>query len=83
MDLLELRDKNIDVSMNIASRKDEENSIEYIDLIAPRLTSKIILDVQNRSTIGAEYIFNGFKEQNYFHENVHMQRTVMNILARE
>ncbi|EPI18335.1 hypothetical protein D355_00330 [Enterococcus faecium SD1C-2] len=82
-EILELRDKNIDVSMNIASRKDEENSIEYIDLIAPRLTSKIILDVQNRSTIGAEYIFNGFKEQNYFHENVHMQRTVMNILARE
>lgn len=71
------------MSMNIASRKDEDNSIEYIDLIAPRLTSKITLDVQNRATIGAEYIFNGFKEQNYFDEDNHMQRTVTNILARE
>lgn len=68
------------VAMNIASRKDFESSIEYIDLLTPRLTSEIVLEVQNRSTIGAEYIFNGFKEQNYFNDIQHFQRKLIYLL---
>ncbi|HCM86215.1 DUF6731 family protein [Enterococcus sp.] len=80
-DVKELNEKSeSDVAMNIASRKDLESSIEYIDLLTPRLTSEIVLDVKNRSTIGAEYIFNGFKEQNYFDDVNYMQRKLIRLL---
>ncbi|MDT2810168.1 hypothetical protein P7H43_06710 [Enterococcus asini] len=80
-DVVMLKDKDSsNVAMNIASRRDFESSIEYIDLLSPRLTSEIVLEVQNRSTIGAEYIFNGFKEQNYFDEKNHMQRKLIRLL---
>lgn len=71
------------VSMNIASREDLNSSIEYIDLLTPRLTSEIVLEIQNRSTIAAEYIFNGFKEQNYFDTKNHMQRRLIRLLPME
>ena len=69
--------------MHIATRKDIESSIEYIDLLTPRLTSEIILDVKNRSTIGAEYIYNGFKEQNYFNSSQYMQRKLIRLLPNK
>lgn len=71
------------VAMNIASREDLNSSIEYIDLLTPRLTSEIVLEIQNRSTIAAEYIFNGFKEQNYFDTKNHMQRRLIRLLLTE
>lgn len=71
-----------DVSMHIASRRDEENSMEYINLLKPRITSTIILEVANRSTIGFEYIFNGFKEQNYFNEELAIQSKIISTLSR-
>lgn len=71
-----------DISMNITSRRDEENAIEYIDLFSPRLTSSIVLDVKNRATIGADYIFNGFKEQNYYNEKNAMQNKIGRTINR-
>ncbi|MDT2612788.1 DUF6731 family protein [Enterococcus dongliensis] len=83
-DVRKLNEKDSsDVAMNIASRRDFESSMEYIDLLTPRLTSEIVLDVKNRSTIGAEYIFNGFKEQNYFDSKNHMQRNLIRLLPNE
>lgn len=81
-DVLDLKERNLDVSMNITTKKDEEDAIEYIDLLEPRLTSKIVLEVKNRSTIGAEYIFQAFKEQNYFDEAKHLQHTARSLVHR-
>lgn len=74
--------KEADVGMHIASRRDIESSIEYIDLLTPKLSSEIVLDVQNRSTIGAEFIFTGFKEQNYFDQGMFMQRKLIRLSPR-
>lgn len=83
-DVLKLNnEKETDVGMHITSRRDEESSIEYIDLLTPKLTSEIVLDVKNRSTIGAEFIFVGFKEQNYFNQKIAMQRKLIRLLPRE
>lgn len=81
-DVLRLEDENLDVAMHVSSRRDEESSIESIDLLSPRLSSEIVLDVRNRSTIGYEYIFNGFKEQNYFNEVFSTQRKLIRLLPR-
>lgn len=72
-----------DVSMHISSRRDEEDSMEYLDLFAPRLSSYITLVVENRATIGAEYLFNGFKEQNYYNEDSAMQNRIGRIINRD
>lgn len=82
-DVVNLRNNNEkDVSMHITSRRDEENSIEYIDLFSPRLTSSIVLEVENRATIGAEYIFAEFKNQNYYNREQNMQNRVMRVINR-
>lgn len=75
-------DKELDVGMHVTSRRDIESSMEYIDLLTPKLSSEIVLEVQNRSTIGAEYIFNGFKEQNYFADGVSMKNKLIRLLPR-
>lgn len=83
-DVMRLSEKDdSNVAMHIATRKDIESSIEYIDLLTPRLSSEIILDVKNRSTIGAEYIYNGFKEQNYFNSSQYMQRKLIRLLPNK
>ncbi|MGM0168035.1 hypothetical protein IGI39_003047 [Enterococcus sp. AZ135] len=75
-------DKDLDVGMHVASRRDMESSMDYIDLLTPKLSSEIVLEVQNRSTIGADYIFNGFKEQNYFAEGNAMQNKLIRLLPK-
>lgn len=79
-DIIDLKEKSLDVSMNLASRKNEENAIEYVDLLTPRLTSSIAVEVENRSTIAAEYIFQNFKSQNYFDPQINMRGAVRSIL---
>ena len=79
-DIIELKGKALDVSMNLSSRKNEEDAIEYIDLLTPRLTSSISVQVENRATIAAEYIFQHFKEQNYFDDVRPMKNIVRSIL---
>lgn len=81
-DVLRLKNNDLDVAMHVSSRRDVESSIESIDLLSPRLSSEIVLDVRNRSTIGYEYIFNGFKEQNYFNEVLSIQRKLIRLLPR-
>lgn len=81
-DVLRLKEDDVDISMKVSTRRDEEAAIEYIDLLSPRLTTNIVLEIQNRSTIGAEYIFNGFKEQNYFDEKNHIQNKLRGLLNR-
>lgn len=79
-DIIDLKEKSLDVSMNLTSRKNEENAIEYVDLLTPRLTSSIAVEVKNRSTIAAEYIFQNFKSQNYFDPQINMRGAVRSIL---
>lgn len=79
-DIIELKGKALDVSMNLSSRKNEEDAIEYIDLLTPRLTSSISVQVENRATIAAEYIFQHFKEQNYFDDARPMKNIVRSII---
>lgn len=79
-DIIDLKEKSLDVSMNLTSRKNEENAIEYVDLLTPRLTSSIAVEVENRSTIAAEYIFQNFKSQNYFDPQINMRGAVRSIL---
>lgn len=65
-EVLEMKEKSdSDVSMNIASKKKEEDSIDFINLLEPRLTSTIVMYVTNRTTIGSESIYNKFCEDSY------------------
>lgn len=82
-DILRLNnDEEQNVAMHISSRRDAESAIESIDLLSPRLSSEIVLDVMNRSTIGHEFIFNGFKEQNYFNQGLAIQNRLGRLLVR-
>lgn len=65
-EVLDLKDSNSDVSMNITSKRQEDDSIETINLIEPRLTSSIVMYVENRTTMKSESIYQNFCEQNYF-----------------
>jgi len=82
-DIMEIKGKNEDsVAMHVSSRRDVESALENIDLFTPKLSSAITLDVQNRATIGAEYIFNGFKEQVYYNESQHIQTKLRMLLPK-
>ncbi|MCT1180343.1 DUF6731 family protein [Lactococcus lactis] len=81
-DVLKLRDSKMDVSMNVTSRKNEEYALENTDLFIPKLTSTIVINVKNRSTIGAEAIFQNFKEQNYYDQEKHIQYTLGKIISQ-
>ncbi len=68
-EVLELRkNSDSDVSMNIASKKQEEDSIDFVNLLEPRLTSTIVMNVENRTTIASESIYTNFCEQTYLSE---------------
>ncbi|RHW53703.1 DUF6731 family protein [Lactobacillus bombicola] len=53
------------VSMKLKSRKTIDDAIDEVDLLAPKLSSTIFLKNTRRSTIGAEYVYTNFLEQNY------------------
>lgn len=82
-DVVKLRENKVDVSMNVSSRKNEEFVLENTDLLIPKLTSSINIEVKNRSTIGAEVIFNSFKELNYYDQDHHMQQRLKNIISQD
>lgn len=62
-----------DVAMSIASKANEEDPVDVVNLIEPRLTSEIVIKVENRSTIGSEYIYTNFCEQNYLGDKNNMR----------
>lgn len=62
-----------DVAMSIASKADEEDPVDVVNLIEPRLTSEIVIKVENRATIGSEYIYTNFCEQNYLDDKNNMR----------
>ncbi|MCM0724325.1 hypothetical protein NB814_00970 [Latilactobacillus curvatus] len=69
-EVLELKDNDdSDVSMHIASKKEENDSIELVDLIEPRLTSTIEMNIENRTTMKSEAIYANFCDQNYLSVN--------------
>lgn len=68
-EVLEVRkNTDSDVSMNIASKKEEDASMEFVNLLEPRLTSTIVMYVKNRTTIASESIYIKFCEENYLSE---------------
>lgn len=62
-----------DVAMSIASKANEEDPVDVVNLIEPRLTSEIVIKVENRATIGSEYIYTNFCEQNYLDDKNNMR----------
>lgn len=52
-------------SMTVKGRKTINDPIDEVDLLAPKLSSTIFLKNARRSTIGAEYVYTNFLEQNY------------------
>ena len=62
-----------DVAMAIASKANEEDPVDVVNLIEPRLTSEIVIKVENRATIGSEYIYTNFCEQNYLDDKNNMR----------
>lgn len=82
-DVVKLRENKVDVSMNVSSRINEDFVLENTDLLIPKLTSSITIEVQNRSTIGAEAIFHNFKELNYYDQDHHMQQRLGNIISQD
>lgn len=80
--VLRLKEQDVDVSMNVTSKEDEEHAVEIINLMSPRLTTSIKLDVINRATIGHEYIYIGFLEQNYINEEKHIRNIIGRTIVR-
>ncbi len=84
LDQLELRELLDDITtlnrnrdgakLSVKARSDIESPLENIDVLLPKLTSLVILNNTGRSTLGMEYLYEQFKEQNYFSEEQHMQQ---------
>lgn len=66
---------NLDVSMNISSKQQEDDSIDVINLLEPRLTSTVTMNIQNRSTISSEALYTNFCEQTYLTHTGENMRT--------
>ena len=67
------KNDTVDVAMSIASKANEEDPVDVVNLIEPRLTSEIVIEVENRATIGSEYIYTNFCEQNYLDDKNNMR----------
>ena len=73
-EVLNIRENDtVDVEMSIASKANEEDPVDVVNLIEPRLTSEIVIAVENRTTIGSEYIYNNFCEQSYLNAKDNMR----------
>lgn len=53
----------------LKARKSVNDQIDEIDVLVPKLMSTIKLEGTNRSTIGAEYVYHNFIDQNYERSN--------------
>ena len=74
-EVLNIRENDtVDVAMSIASKANEEEPVDVVNLIEPRLTSEISIEVENRTTIGSEYIYTNFCEQNYLNDKANMRK---------
>ncbi|MBT9655997.1 DUF6731 family protein [Lactiplantibacillus plantarum] len=79
-DIEYLRRQNFDVSMHVATKQDEEHKVEVIDLVSPVYRTSLILEFADRTTIGAEYLYQNYLDLNYFDEDVHVQNTLNGLL---
>lgn len=66
--------ENREAKLSVKARSDIESPLENIDVLLPKLTSIVELNNTGRSTLGMEYLYTQFKEQNYFNEEQHMQQ---------
>lgn len=66
--------ENREAKLSVKARSDIESPLENIDVLLPKLTSLVELNNTGRSTLGMEYLYTQFKEQNYFSEEQHMQQ---------
>ena len=60
--------------MTVKTRKSINDSLDEINVLVPKLVSTIELKNVKRSTIGAEYVYNNFIEQNYLNETMNMRK---------
>lgn len=81
-DIQYLRQQNFDVSMHIATKQDEEHKVEFIDLISPVYRTNLVLEIEDRTTIGSEYLYQNYLELNYFDADIHAQNTLNHLLQR-
>ncbi|VDG20642.1 hypothetical protein MUDAN_BIHEEGNE_02251 [Lactiplantibacillus mudanjiangensis] len=79
-DIEYLQGQNFDVSMHVATKQDEEHKVEVIDLVCPVYRTSLVLEFEDRTTIGAEYLYQNYLELNYFDENVHAQHTLNTLI---
>lgn len=66
--------QNEGTKLSVKARNSIESPLENIDVLLPKLTSTVVLHDMGRATLGMEYLYTQFKEQNYFSEEQHMQR---------
>lgn len=71
-----LRQQDFNVSMHVATKQDEDHKVEVIDLVSPVYRTSLILEFEDRTTIGAEFLYQNYLERNYFDENEHVQHTL-------
>lgn len=81
-DIEYLNNQDQDVSMHISTKQDEEHAIEIIDLITPRFTTSLTLEIIDRQTIAADYLYQEFLEMNYYNEEIHARHTLQECLPQ-
>lgn len=68
------------VAMNISTKKDEDSAVEHINVLTPTLTSYIVLEIEARRTIGVDFMYRQFLEQNYLIPTDSMRNKVIHII---
>lgn len=68
--------------MSVGAKDSVDDPVENIDVLLPKLKSYCQIDDEQRSTLGAEFIYQQFLEQNYFNDEQHFQQRARTLTPR-
>jgi hypothetical protein len=74
--------KNPVAQMSVGAKDSVDDPVENIDVLLPKLKSYCRIDDEQRSTLGAEFIYQQFLEQNYFSDDQHFQQRARTLTPR-
>lgn len=78
--VVKLHNENDPIGLKISSREDEDDVLESVNVLLPKLSSHFELEDNNRETLGAEYIYHGFIDDCYFNKDEHAQANLRKII---
>lgn len=78
--VIKLHNENDSIGLKISSKEDEDDTLENVNVLLPKLSSHFELVDNSRQTLGAEYIYHGFIDDCYFNENEHAQANLRKII---